>query len=96
MACLQTVIQSAHMAVTLMKDARQGLQSPVGKANDNCLHHPALQLFEYSPAQVQPLNSSTIAHHTVLVFDIAQPTADSFGDSVPISAGCHPVIRLAL
>jgi hypothetical protein len=83
------------MTVTLMKDARQGLQSPLGKADDNCLHHPALQLFEYSPAQVQPLNSSTIAHHTVLVFVIAQPTVALFADSVPISSDCHRFIMRA-
>jgi hypothetical protein len=28
--------------------------------------HPAVHVIEHSPAQVQPLNSSTMAHHTVL------------------------------
>lgn len=35
---------------TLMKEARQDLQSSIGKANDNCLHQPARQLLEHSPA----------------------------------------------
>ena len=36
-----------------MKDARQELQSPLGKGDNNCLYCPAYKYFEYFPAQVQ-------------------------------------------